>query len=688
MAAAAVLSMGWVAAAEESSRRADGSFWSFQPVRDPQPPRVKDEARVQSPIDQFVLAKLEEVGLTLAPPADRLTLVRRLSFDLTGLPPSPELVDAFLSDEAPNAFEKLVDRLLASPQYGERWGRHWLDVARYADTAGESADYPIPQAWKYRNWVIRAFNEDKPYDEFLTEQIAGDLLEADDAADREAKVVATGFIAQARRFSVDPDGAMHQTIEDTLNTLGQATMGLTLSCARCHDHKFDPVSMRDYYALYGIFGSTRFPFPGSENKKRQRDFVPLVPESEVQRVMAPFAEQLAKLDAELDDLKEEGRAIRDKAAGRTPKREPKHTNLTLLEEFRGVRARRDKLQDQLPEIPAAYAVADETKPADAPIQLKGEPFNRGETVPRGFLAVLGGQKLPPEEKGSGRRELAGWIATSRNPLTARVMVNRVWQGHFGRGLVSTPNDFGKMGRAPSHPDLLDWLATRFVEDGWSVKRLHRRILLSAAWQQQVIEDARASELDPNNERLWRANRLRLDAEAVRDSLLWLSGNLDLLPGEGHPFPPQKTWSWTQHNPFTAVYDTDKRSVYVMQQRIRRHPFFATFDGADTNATTGSRFITTTPLQALFSMNDPFAHAQAEGFARRVVASAPHDVARVEVAHRLALGRPATAAETAEALVYLAECRARRPVDDPQAALAAWTSYARILMGSNEFMFVE
>jgi hypothetical protein len=492
-------------------------------------------------------------------------------------------------------------------------------------------------------------------------------------------------------------------------------MGLSLGCARCHDHKFDPVSMRDYYALYGVFQSTRYPFPGSENKKRQRDLVPLVSATEYAAVMAPFQEEMAAIDADLEALQIERQAARDKAEGRTPAVEPKRTQLELLEAFRGIRAQRDALQDRLPEVPMAYAVA-EGKPASARIQKRGEPFNLGEEVPRGFLPALGGGPFAEGEVGSGRRPLAEAVASAKNPLTARVMVNRIWQHHFGKGLVQTPNDFGAMGRRPTHPELLDWLASRFIEDGWSVKKFQRRLIASATWQQRV-QPALASEageagtgsqeanvttddgagagraglVDPANDLLWSFPRLRLDAESIRDALLSASGRLVRGSGGPHPFPPMKTWNWTQHSPFTAVYPTRHRSVYVMQQRIRRHPFFAVFDGADTNSSTGARMITTTPLQALFVMNDPFAHEQAEALAQRVAAAFPGNVvARISLAHKLLYGREATAAETSEAVVYLAGFRARLPAEQTptEREASAWTSYARALMGANEFIFLD
>ena len=692
--------------------------WALQPLTDPAPPEVRNTDWVRSPVDRFILARLEAVGLEPAPAAAPAAALRRLSQVLTGLPPSLDEIE-WMADELdrrpdalPESLLAAADRYLASSHYGERWGRHWLDVVRYADTAGESSDYPIPQAYLYRDYVIDAFNRDTPYDQFLREQIAGDLLPAANEETRQRQVVATGFIAQARRFSVDPDTAMHQTIEDTIDTLGRATMGLSLGCARCHDHKFDPVSMRDYYALYGVFQSTRYPFPGSENKKRQRDLVPLVSATEYAAVMAPFQEEMAAIDADLEALQIERQAARDKAEGRTPAVEPKRTQLELLEAFRGIRAQRDALQDRLPEVPMAYAVA-EGKPASARIQKRGEPFNLGEEVPRGFLSALGGGPFAEGEAGSGRRPLAEAVASAKNPLTARVMVNRIWQHHFGKGLVQTPNDFGAMGRRPTHPELLDWLASRFIEDGWSVKKFQRRLIASATWQQGVqpalageagegSQEAkvttndgtgagRAGLVDPANDLLWSFPRLRLDAESIRDALLSASGRLVRGSGGPHPFPPMKTWNWTQHSPFTAVYPTRHRSVYVMQQRIRRHPFFAVFDGADTNSSTGARMITTTPLQALFVMNDPFAHEQAEALAQRVAAAFPGNmVARISLAHKLLYGREATAAETSEAVLYLAGFRARLPAEQTptEREASAWTSYARALMGANEFIFLD
>jgi hypothetical protein len=602
---------------------ADRQFWSFRPVTDPPVPAVRDIAWPRTDIDRFLLAKLEAAGLAPAPSADRATLLRRVTFDLTGLPPTPEELDAFLADTGPDAYERVVERLLASPAYGERWGRHWLDVVRYADTAGETADYPAPLAYRYRDWVVNAFNRDQPYDEFLREQVAGDILAAAGPRNRYAeRVVATGFVAVSRRFGFDPENYQHLTIQDTIDTVGQAVLGLTLGCARCHDHKFDPVTRHDYYALYGIFAGTKYAFPGSEQKRRPYDLVPLVPPAE------------AKQSHEL-----------------------------------------------------AYAVT-EGKPGDARLHRRGEPRDLGESVPRRFLEVLGGDRLPPGTAGSGRRELADWLTRPSNPLTARVMVNRVWQHHFGTGLVATPNDFGARGRPPSHPELLDHLAARFVAGGWSVKALHRRILHSAAYRTAT---APPSDADPSNRLLAHFNRRRLSAEELRDALLMLGVRLDRTAGGPHPFPPPEQWKFTQHTPFSAVYPTDKRSVYLMTPRLRRHPYLALFDGPDPNASTARREPTTVPTQALFLMNDPLVHTQADGFAARLLAVTPDERGRIVFAHRAALGRPPEPDELAAAATFLAAYRTRlQSAGTPAAKVEplAWAALARTLFGRNEFLFVE
>ncbi len=632
------------------------AFWSFRPVAKPALPAVADRSWARTPVDAFILARLESKSLRPVEDADRRTFIRRLTFDLTGLPPGPEEVEAYLADASPDADAKLVDRLLASPAYGERWGRHWLDVARYADTAGDGSDYPIPQAYRYRNYVIDAFNRDKPYDQFVREQVAGDLLGASSEKERQERIIATGFLALARRSGEDPDKEHHITIDDTIDTLGSAVLGLNLGCARCHDHKFDPIPKEDYYAIYGILQSTRYPYPGSDHKKYQRDFVPLLPKEEADRVATPFDEKLRALESDLKPLAEEALEF-EKALGgigdEGDRKAPRRTVKELKEAFAAAEKRCNEFARTRPDYPDAYAVSEGT-PANARVHLAGNPQKLGDEVPRGFLQVLGGQRISGEEAGSGRRQLAEWLTDPKNPLTARVMANRIWQYHFGKGLVATPHVFGKRGMAPTHPELLDYLAARFVEEGWSVKALHRLIVLSRVYRLSSRDDAANARIDPGNDLRWRFDRRRLEAEAVRDSLLAVSGKFSAAPEGPHPLPRRKDWGYNEVTPFRADFkrEANFRSVYLLQPRLERHPFLALFDSADTNQSVGKRFESTTSVQALFMMNHPFVHEQARELAGRLDRTALGARERVDLAHRLMFGRPATGEELDDAAAYL------------------------------------
>jgi mono/diheme cytochrome c family protein len=647
---------------------ADRAFWAFQPVRDPPVPAVRNADWPRNWLDHFLLAKMEARGLSPSAPADRRTLIRRVTFDLIGLPPTPEEVTAFVNDTRPDAYKRLVERLLASPAYGERWGRHWLDVVRYADTAGDNSDYPVPQAYRYRNWVIAGFNADRPYNLFLQEQIAGDLMPGQNEQETFDRIVATGYLAGTRRFGSYEDKRYqwYLTFEDSIENLGRTVLGLGLGCARCHDHKFDPISMEDYYALYGIFRSTRYPWPGIELDKVQRDLVPLVAPIRVEEAMKERKRQLDELDRQYREL-----------------------DLCEKVQRRQNRQKRDALAKNLLPIDYAYAVVEGKRwVGNAYLQFKGDPARPGKEVPRRFLSILGGQTLPPGVSGSGRLQLAAWLTDEKNPLTARVLVNRLWLHHFGRGLVSTPNDFGKQGQPPSHAELLDALAMHLVRSGWSIKAMHRLMVLSSAYRQASDEPIEA---DPNNLLLSRFNRRRLDAEAIRDTLLVLGGALDHTPGGPHPFPEQRTWDFTQHKPFKAVYDTDRRSVYLMTQRIQRHPYLALFDGADTNASTAWRTTSTTPLQALYLMNDPFAHRLARGFAARLQAEATGDRERIERSFLLAFARQPTRAESDTAQAHLEQMRSRlqqATPGEPEREARLWEAYARAVFMSNELVYVD
>jgi len=1141
-------------ASSSASAYTGNRHWSFQPIQDPAPPAIRDRSWPKTSIDDFVLAGMEAQGIHPAPATDRRTLLRRAAFDLTGLPPTVEDIDAFIADSSPDAYAKAVDRLLNSPHYGERWGRHWLDVVRYSDTAGETADYPVPTAWRYRNYVIEAFNSDKPYDEFLREQIAGDILARQGPRDRYAeRIVATGYLAISRRFGFDSENYHHLTIQDTIDTLGQNVMGLSLGCARCHAHKYDPISTSDYYGLYGIFDSTRYAFPGSEQKQKHRSLVPLLPPEEAMPGWQVFEDQVSTLASKIQkqnqpvpaavlsslidmdgdfemqavaaggsngvlvppwvyqgsvavtreaqspyknlhalgkvgasvaastntyriaqtlyvrplqpndpvlylnldfrvstndisaggshhlrlgaqqksaskapsatvdspalelslgsdrvalkvgdrwetlralrlgawhnlqlrlDLKNRtvsgaiglpedrqefsqraflhewnglfdfveigsgGEAVSTRFPGleidnlgvretpipvvsttvprlvssgpdadpadlsrqltllagldgdfelqsdntppatpwgpgpnsvvqirassqspfthvyppgqrgiqlpnsgaynglgqtltnhwkatRTPRfyasfdfrcssqdaggegswrfylghgagssaaielffnaatffrrsgdtrdavrslklGEWYHVQLSMnLQEksYQGIiashadrvefsgqlasgwdggidytfvdsyghlggvkpaldvdnffigetpippldgptrslttedRTRRSSkiaaLRRQLAAANAeteaakqelnrlliqgpyelAYAVSEGT-PRNSRIQLRGEPDKLSDEVPRSFIQVLGGKPLASEVRGSGRLELAQWLTDPKHPLTARVMVNRIWQQHFGKGLVKTPNDFGTRGLKPTHPELLDHLATQFMRTGWSIKAMHRLILLSATYQQAAISEER-------EEHYASFPRRRLSAEEIRDSILIVSGELDADPGTNHPFPSPTGWGYSQHGPFSAVYDHNKRSVYLMTQRIKRHPFLALFDGADPNASTPERRVTTVPTQALFFLNDPFVHAKAERLATRLSQSHTGDAQRIESGYRLTLGRRPTAAEQAEATAFLEAYRAEfsRSLKDNR-DIAALAAYSRVLFSNNEFLHID
>ncbi len=891
--------------------------WAFGRVMPQVQPPVSKDTTLNSPIDPFVLSKLEAAGASIRIAADKRTLLRRATFDLIGLPPKPSEVDAFLDDNSPDAFMRVVDRLLASPQYGERWGRHWLDIVRYTDTAGETADYPLPLAWRYRNYVIDAFNEDKPYDEFLREQVAGDILAKQGPPDRYAeRVIATGYLALSRRFGFDSENYQHLTIQDTIDTLGQSVLGLSLGCARCHDHKFDAISMKDYYGLYAIFDSSRYAFPGSEQKQKYRAMVPLVSEKESHAKWVAHDRLVASLIAKIEHAKlpvpsailrslneiDGDFEMQAPAAGgsngvlvspwhyegkisvthsaQSPYRNLYHTgkvgvsvgaqagkyqisqavtslvpkecdsfhfnmdfrisasgaeeqgahwiclgstprlpalrisisstavsierdggwdclaeilpnqwlNLQLCINLKNQTvsgAVRGPTQDsvfenrpliassngrlnhlsiesadmeqknapglefdnigielepisvislkgpsqQLPEendpsktksdgeealaelktlltdgpYPMAYAMSEGT-PHSVSMHMRGEPSQPGPLVPRGSIEVLSGGSLDTESIGSGRGELARWLTQANNPLTARVMVNRIWQLHFGRGLVVTPNDFGVRGVPPTHPELLDYLSAKFVTSGWSVKAMHRTIMLSSTYQQSSLtivpkqgdlslsSGQNSLAVNESTERYSHFTRRRLSAEEIRDSILAVCGELDLSSARGHPFPSPLQWGYTQHAPFTAVYEHSQRSVYLMTQRLKRHPFLSLFDGPDPNATTPDRLGTTVPTQALFFLNDPFVHARADAWARQLELQSTNASVQIDSAFRSAYSRHPTTEELSDAERFL--CAYRNELANyagtPEQTEGhnALSALLRTLLGSNEFLYVD
>lgn len=654
-------------------------FWSLKPLVPPPVPLMKDKTWAANDVDRFVLAKIEGAGLHPAGDANKTTLLRRITYDLIGLPPTPAEIAEFEADTTDQAFHKVVERLLQSKQYGERWGRHWLDVVRYSDTAGDNSDFPIPQMYRYRNWVIDAFNRDLPYDQFVREQLAGDLLGGTPEESRE-RLIATGYIANARRFGsrVD-DYPQHLTIEDTIDNLGRTFLGTTINCARCHNHKSDPLTADDYYGLYGIFSSTRYPWPGIELEQKQRDLIPLIPEAEAQRINQERKQKQGELDARVKQLEAE-----HKSAPEDRKNELKKQ----IDEAR--KTAQQHANSPLP-FELAYAVAESSKIDDVAIQQKGDPAKLGEIVPRHFLTVLNGARLPDEDRSSGRLQLANWIVDPSNPLTARVMANRIWLYHFGKGLVPTPNDFGRQGKAPANPELLDHLASQFIANGWSVKSMHRQIVLSRTYRLSGTRDEHSKEVDSTNQLLAAFPRNRLDAESIRDTLLQLGGQLDASPGGPHPFPPQSEWKFTQHHPFKAVYESNRRSVYLMTQRIQRHPYLAIFDGPDPSTSTPQRLNSTTPLQALYLLNDAFVHQQATGLEKRIRSERLTTPERIELAYLLILGRKPSTEDNEAATRFLKDIKqklASTKVPDDQLESQSWQALIRAMFRLNEFVYID
>ncbi len=632
-----------------SALEARRTHWAFQPVKKPNPPTVKNSDWVKTPLDAFVLASLEAKGLTPTPVADRRTLIRRVYFDLHGLPPTPQEMADFENDRSPDAYPRLVERLLSSPRYGERWGRHWLDVARYADSKGyvftEERRYPF--AYTYRDYVVRAFNEDLPYDQFVVQQLAADRLPL---GDDKRPLAALGYLTLGRRFLNN----ISDIIDDRIDVTMRGFQGMTVGCARCHDHKFDPIPQGDYYSLYGVFASSIEP----------KD-LPLIGQPEQTAELAAFEKELAKLKAAVEKYRT---ANKDELA---------KGNRKFRDGLKELQKKVDRWQATAPSAPPrAMVLVDKPTPETPHIFLRGNPNNRGPAVPRQYLQVVAGDNRRPFVKGSGRLELAEAIADRNNPLTARVLVNRVWLHHFGAGLVRTPSDFGLRGDPPTHPQLLDWLAAAFMDEGWSIKKLHRLILLSNTYQQANNDDPRLLQMDPDNRLLARMNRQRLDFEAMRDSLLFVAGRLDLKMG-GRAVE------------LTAAPFTARRTVYGFIDRQNLPGLFRTFDFASPDTSTPQRFATTVPQQALFLMNSPFVIEQARHFVQRPeVAGQTKDEEKIKAMYKLAYGRPADADEIALGLRYLAD--GRQDEKEKKAGLhqSAWERYAQVLLLSNEFAFVD
>jgi len=675
-------------AAQKNWSDPNAKHWAWQPVKKPAVPTGADAGWVKTPLDNFIVAKLSEKGMKPNPAADKRTLIRRVYFDLIGLPPTPDEVEKFVNDSSPSAFEKVVDGLLASPQYGERWGRHWLDTARYADTKGEvrrqREDPNYPFAWTYRDYVIRSFNEDKPYNVFVAEQIAADKLST--VSVNKSNLSALGFLTLGERFQ----GMQHDIINDRIDVVTKGFLGMTVTCARCHDHKFDPIPQKDYYSLHGIFASSREPeiepvISVVSNTPEYRDYYEkrIALQQEEQQLEAKFIELRRKRDRD---------AIRE-----------------LQKETRQNVGKIARLEMNHPAAPArAMVIEDVPKPKDSPVFIRGEAENKGAIVPRRFLEVLSGPVRPEFKNGSGRLELASAITSKNNPLTARVMINRIWLHHFGEGFVSTPDDFGTMSEAPSHPELLDYLASRFMEEHWSIKKMHKLILMSAVYQQSSANNPRYAQIDPNNRLLWRANIRRLEFEPIRDSLLAIGGTLD------------KTMYGRPVDLNREPYST-RRSVYGFIDRQNPSDVLVNFDFANPDMTNGKRHQTTVPQQALFFMNGPLVVESAKNLVSRPdFAALSTDEERIRFLYLFVYQRLPSSSEIQLGLDFVSQqpsqervastapaafANARRkqgPVAmaaqnmkrggrEPMKSrtpLTAWQEYAHALLQGNEFSFVN
>ncbi|QDU61732.1 Planctomycete cytochrome C [Planctomycetes bacterium Pan216] len=700
-------------------------FWAFQHPQRTAPPSTKNKAWPRGTIDRHILAKLEAEGVAPSQETDRRGLLRRASYALTGLPPTPTETRAFLEDDKPDAFARAIDRLMASPRFGERWGRHWLDIARYADSTGLDQNLTYFNAWRYRDYVVDAFNDDKPYDQFILEQIAGDLLDAQTPEERDEKVIATGYLVLGPKVAAerDKEKLRMDAVDEQIETISKSILGLTVSCARCHDHKFDPIAMNDYYALAGILRSTRTIDGIKQNNQYVSGWMlrPLGPEGDQQYELAKadvkkikdLSKKVSKVKKSLKKLQDQAKKAASetktdqKASGKdqestenapTTTAAKKKKSPTLDEKIAEATAQLKKLESSLAEVnktktpmpPLAMAVRDEDNIEDIALCIRGNHKRRGEVVPRGFVEVACNATPVLPSHQSGRRELAEWLASEENPLTARVMANRIWHHLFGSGLVRTVDNFGELGERPSHPELLDYLATRFVEEGWSVKSLIREIMLSRTYALSTEAPGDCIELDPDNRFFGRANRRRLDAEAVRDTLLALGGELDLTMN-GSTIDGFKEVALDNNAKLPSFTKHRRRSVYLPIIRNGLPEALETFDVANPNVSTGKRGSTTVVTQALFMVNSPWVASLSESLAESLLANGAIDErSRVREAYERVLNRLPTEDEEGRCLAYLAEwADPEHPKKtDDAVRREGWTTFCQALFSSSEFRFVE
>lgn len=668
--------------------------WAYRSVERPEIPEVKNQSWVTNPIDAFVLNKLEEEELTPATPTDKRTLIRRATFDLTGLPPTPEEISSFLNDDSPEAFARVIDRLLESPHYGERWGRHWLDVVRYADSNGLDENVAHGNAWKYRDYVVNAFNKDKPYDQFLTEQLAGDLLDSgDDHSLRHERLTATGFLSLGPKVLAEVDKVKMEMdiIDEQIDTIGRSLMGVTMGCARCHDHKFDPIGTSDYYALAGIFKSTHI-MESFKTVARWNENRLTTPELD-QRVKA-HSQKVADKKKEIEKLLSTAKAELQQRLGPDKKLPTKpETELTPAEKekLKQLRAEQKQLGDQAPVIPTAMGVK-EGKPQHLPVHIRGSHLTLGETIQRGFPELLAGDApftIPDDQ--SGRLQFAQWLTRPDHPLTTRVMVNRIWRWHFGEGIVSTPDNFGLQGEPPSNQPLLDWLALAFQERGYSLKEIHRLIMLSSTYRMSSRYDEQNASIDPENKYFWRANIKRLEAESIRDALLAVSGNLDPEFGGNLLNVKNRAFVFNHESKENVDYNFSRRSIYLPVIRNHLHPVFQLFDYSDASVINGNRQTSTVATQALYLMNAPFMDEQTKGLAKRIRQERSPFEDRLELLYETCYGRLPTKLEADRAVLFLDQIdqSLTQKVNDPaKREQTSWEALCQAILSSHEFCYLR
>jgi cytochrome c553 len=665
-------------------------FWSFKPPRQTDPPSIQDATWPQDDIDRFVYARLLANGLQPAADADRLSWIRRVYFDLIGLPPTPEEVTAFIEDRSTTAVEAVVDHLLDSLHFGERWGRHWLDVARYAESNGRERNFLFPHAWRYRDYVIAALNKDKPYDRFIQEQIAGDLLPRRDGDDENELKIATGFLAIGGKLLNERNREIFRMdrVDEQIDVTTRAVMALTVSCARCHNHKFDPIPTADYYSLAGIFRSTDVYYGTGGGGNRQASKLIALEDGDEQanQAVAKHAQavkaaerQLRKSQAELREMNKSG----DRKKIGPLRRKVKQQNLRLT-----------RLKK---EGPAANSVAMgvvEGSVENCRIYIRGEVDNPANEVPRGYLTILSpaaAHRVTGDQ--SGRLDLAKWLTSPENPLTSRVLVNRVWHHLFGRGLVRTTDNFGATGEKPSHPELLDFLAVQVQRDGWSVKRLIRSIVLSRTYAMSTEFDVKKYEQDPQNILLWRMSPRRLDAESLRDAMLAASGQLDRQPGVASTVAKFKDTQSIGRGVTPASFNTpsNHRSVYLPIVRNAVPEVLRVFDFAEPSIIVGQRDITTVPAQALYMMNSPFVIEQSKHTAQRVLANGSlDDAGRIELIYRSILARGPSESERTRALGFIESTITQLETNQSTEARAAvaWSGLCQALFACAEFRYLN